>query len=89
MSFDNNWPKRKDHRKPYYKSEVWDRTCRNHGSCGWCSTSRAHKNKRREPIVLEHRNEDEFEFDLEDFQLYRYSDYLLGIDSATEGDWFY
>ena len=32
MSFDNDHPGRKDHRKPYRKSKRWDRSCRNHGS---------------------------------------------------------
>jgi hypothetical protein len=36
MSFDNDHPSRKDHRKPYRKSKVWDWGCRNHGFCGYC-----------------------------------------------------
>jgi len=40
MSFDQSINHRKEHRKPYYDSRRWDRTCRNHGSCGWCYSNR-------------------------------------------------
>lgn len=41
MSFDKNYPNRKDWRKPYLKgSKRFDVTCRNHGSCGWCHDNR-------------------------------------------------
>ena len=50
MSFDNHYPNRKDWRKPYYRSARFDTTCRNHGSCGWCTNRRTFKNKRRTPI---------------------------------------
>lgn len=45
MSFDKVYPNRKDQRKPYKKSKVFDRTCRNHGSCPWCESGRLYKNK--------------------------------------------
>lgn len=50
MSFDNRYPNRKDHRSPYHGSKAFDRSCRNHGSCGWCSSSRQHATLRREPV---------------------------------------
>jgi len=50
MSFDTFYPKRKDHRKPYYKSKVFDRSCRNHGSCPYCLGNRTHKNKKHTTI---------------------------------------
>lgn len=37
-----------DHRKPYRGSKAFDKTCRNHGSCGWCKDDREHKNKKRQ-----------------------------------------
>jgi hypothetical protein len=40
----------KEHRKPYYHSKRFDRTCRNHGSCPYCAWGRQHKHKRREPL---------------------------------------
>ena len=43
MSFDKNFPNRKDRRKPYNKSKRFDKTCRNHGSCGWCREDRLHR----------------------------------------------
>lgn len=46
MSFDKNYPNRKDQRKPYYRSKAFDRTCRNHGSCTWCAKGRQHKHKK-------------------------------------------
>ena len=51
MSFDHYYPNRKDWRKPYYRSARWDWTCRNGGSCNYCSDRRQFANKRREPIV--------------------------------------
>ena len=50
MAFDKLYPKRKDQRESYHGSKVFDRSCRNHGSCGYCKGNRTHKNKRREPI---------------------------------------
>ena len=47
MSFDRVYPKRKDWRQPYYGSKRSDRSCRNHGSCGWCETNRLWANKCR------------------------------------------
>ncbi len=53
MSFDNNYPNRKDKRKKYRGTKAWDRTCRNHGSCPHCEKARKHKIKRQEPIKEE------------------------------------
>ena len=36
MSFDNDYPKRKDHRKPFRGAKAIDCSCRNHGSCPMC-----------------------------------------------------
>lgn len=33
----------KEHRKEYTGSKAIDRTCRNHGSCGWCLGNRMYK----------------------------------------------
>lgn len=33
----------KEHRKPYYGSKSFDRTCRNHGGCPWCEENRKYK----------------------------------------------
>jgi len=49
MAFDNQLGKGKDWRKPYYRSARFDRTCRNHGSCGWCEGNRRFANHRRLP----------------------------------------
>lgn len=46
MSFDNHYPNRKDHRRPYYDSKRIDRTCRNHGSCKWCEGNRTISSRR-------------------------------------------
>ena len=48
MSFDKDYPNRKDKRKPYRNSKRFDRTCRNHGSCLWCERNRTLNAKRRE-----------------------------------------
>ena len=40
MSFDKNYPNRKDKRQPFRKAKAIDRTCRNHGSCKYCENKR-------------------------------------------------
>ena len=44
MSLDKSITHGKEHRKPYRGAKAIDRTCRNHGSCGWCKGNRTHKN---------------------------------------------
>jgi len=41
----------KERRKPYCRSKSVDRTCRNHGGCPHCESSRLHKHRRREPMT--------------------------------------
>jgi biotin synthase-like enzyme len=48
MSFDKEYPNRKDHIKLYRKSKLVDRTCRCHGSCHYCYSNRTHSTKVRE-----------------------------------------
>ncbi len=51
MSFDKDYPNRKDWRKPYTDSRAFDGHCRNHGSCPYCQNGRQHSNKRRMPLA--------------------------------------
>ena len=51
MSFDNNYPNRKDRRKAYRKSKAFDRHCRPNGSCSYCRNNRLYGSKRREPLI--------------------------------------
>lgn len=37
----------KEHRKPYYRSQRFDYTCRPHGSCGYCRRNRLFNDYRR------------------------------------------
>lgn len=37
----------KEHRKIYYGAKSIDRTCRNHGTCEYCKSSRLYKNNKR------------------------------------------
>lgn len=53
MSFDNNYPNRKDIRKPFRKSKHFDRSCRNHGTCPYCRSNRTHSNNKREYVAKE------------------------------------
>ena len=46
MSFDKEYPNRKDQRKQYRDSRQFDRTCRSHGSCSYCVEGRQHKQQR-------------------------------------------
>lgn len=47
MSFDNYYPNRKDRRKPFRKSKVFDVSCRCHGGCSYCFGNRNYSNKKR------------------------------------------
>ena len=47
MSFDNYYPNRKDWRKPYRKSQRFDRSCRHGGSCDYCRSNRLYFDKYR------------------------------------------
>jgi hypothetical protein len=38
----------KEHRKPYRKSKRFDKSCRNHGHCGYCQSNRTHKHRKQE-----------------------------------------
>jgi len=38
----------KEKRKPYYRSQRFDRSCRNHGGCPYCESNRLHKSKVKE-----------------------------------------
>ena len=41
MSLDKAIEHKKEKRKPYTGAKAIDRTCRNHGSCGWCQANRS------------------------------------------------
>lgn len=47
MSFDKDYPNRKDKRKDYKKSAACDRSCRPGGSCPYCIGNRQYKNIKR------------------------------------------
>lgn len=57
MSFDKEYPNRKDWRKQYRRRGKYDRGCRPHGGCKYCTGSRLHKHERRKPD--EHHEGDE------------------------------
>lgn len=40
-------------REPYRRSKRFDKSCRNHGSCGYCQGNRQHSNELRERIAQE------------------------------------
>lgn len=43
MSLDKAIKYGKEYRKPYKGSQIFDASCRNHGSCPWCMANRLHK----------------------------------------------
>ena len=53
----------KEHRKPYYGSKDFDRTCRNHGGCPWCEENRKHKFIVREYVTADKLKEYFLELD--------------------------
>lgn len=48
MSLDKAIRYGKEHRKQYYDSRRYDRTCRNHGSCPWCQGNVKYKKRKTE-----------------------------------------
>ncbi len=42
---------KKEKRKEYRKSKVFDRTCRNHGSCGYCLSNRMYGDVKRKAEI--------------------------------------
>jgi hypothetical protein len=51
MSFDKNYPNRKDKRKPFRGAKAIDCSCRNHGSCAWCESNRTHFDKKKRKVA--------------------------------------
>lgn len=47
MSFDKNYPNRKDWRKGYRRSARFDGTCRPGGGCSYCEGNRTYGDRRR------------------------------------------
>lgn len=47
----------KEKRKPYRGSKACDKTCRNHGSCEWCTGNRLYKIKKQEEKTLDKMRE--------------------------------
>ena len=45
MSLDKAIKHGKEKRKPYRKAKAFDASCRNHGGCPWCESSRTRKLK--------------------------------------------
>ncbi len=52
MSLEQGIKHGKEHRKPYYHSGRFDRTCRPHGGCPYCENNRKHRVEKREPIII-------------------------------------
>lgn len=58
MALDKAIKHGKEHRKPYRGSKSIDRTCRNHGGCGWCEENRKHKFRDRHPRMADDEEDD-------------------------------
>ena len=53
MSLNKGIDSGKERRKQYRDSRLFDVTCRNHGSCGWCEKNRTHNARKAEYASLE------------------------------------
>lgn len=51
MSFLKAIESGKEHRKSYRGSKVFDKTCRNNGSCPYCKGNRLHNGTKRESVA--------------------------------------
>lgn len=57
MSLEKAIKYRKEKRKEYRGSKAFDRTCRNHGSCGWCESNRTFSEKKKRFSIDEQLDE--------------------------------
>ncbi len=64
----------KEHRKPYYKSGRFDKTCRPHGGCPWCENNRLHNSKKAKKTIADTLHDIDFleELDVMDRSFERY-----------------
>ncbi len=53
MALDKAIAHGKEKRKEYRGAKAIDRTCRNHGTCPYCTANRLYKNKKRLQIALD------------------------------------
>jgi 5-methylcytosine-specific restriction endonuclease McrA len=60
MSLDKAIKHGKEKRKQYYDSRAFDCTCRNHGSCSYCTGSRLHASKKQYGKIED--QEDEYHY---------------------------
>ena len=60
MSLDKAIQHKKEHRKPYRDSRRWDCTCRNHGACSYCVSTRTHFDRRARVHADQREQENEF-----------------------------
>ena len=63
MSLDKAIEHGKEHRKKYTGSKAIDKTCRNHGSCDWCTENRNYRSYRLEEAA-----------DIDEQEYYRYGE---------------
>ena len=61
MSLDKAIEHGKEHRKPYTGSKAIDKSCRNHGSCGWCKENRLYSSLKAEEAMKERERDSEDE----------------------------
>ena len=60
MSLDKAINSGKEHRKNYFGSKRFDRTCRNHGKCPYCENNRNFSTEKRK--IACHQQEKDVEF---------------------------
>lgn len=65
MSLDKAIKHGKEHRKPYYGSKSFDKSCRNHGGCEWCEENRKYKYIKKEQKMLDRLKEMQYNKDTE------------------------
>jgi ferredoxin len=56
LSFDKDYPNRKDKRKPHFGSKAIDSTCRSHGSCVACQMKLKYKRKKNYKEVTDEKH---------------------------------
>lgn len=59
MSFDKEYPNRKDWREQYYGPKRDHHSCRNHGSCNFCQRGKKRESRKAEISMREQLTERE------------------------------
>lgn len=80
MSLNKSIKHKKEKRKEYRGSKKWDKTCHNHGACGYCKNNRTYKNRKAEQKA----NQKLKEAESADYYIYNGEIYDVSYDAGED-----